>query len=50
MIHREIELYNHLARGRRLRSEAFLSAVAGLVRGVKGLRAALAAPKRAETC
>ena len=49
MNHREIEIYEHMARGRQLRSQAFIAAIASLVRFVKGGFAAAPGGKVART-
>lgn len=50
MSHREIELFEHLARGRQLRSQAFVAALAWVFRGVKGLFSHRPAAKQRQAC
>ena len=50
MTHREIELYQHMARGRKLRSEAFVAALAWIVRSVKSLGDHAPGAKTREAC
>ena len=53
MTHREDEMFEHLARGRALRSRAFVDALKWVARTVKSTFAATpqaTAPKGARTC